>query len=116
MECFLSSHSLHQLLGDDNGKRVTQELFDFIVDALKFNIEYDQQGSDEHDISLSDEMKTIKSGDCSMPSLIHMITKKDHYVSPAKIDCDLLPRLVLINFIIKVWQLVTPQDKLWKFV
>ena len=44
-----------------------------------------------------------------------MITKKDHSCSPAKIDCDPLPRLVLINFIVEVWQLVTPQDKLWVY-
>ena len=112
---FLSSQSLHLLLGDDNEKIVTPELFDFIVGALQFHKDMDKEGSDEHHISLSDEMKTFKSGDCSMPSLIHMITKKDHYVSPAEIDCDLFPRLVLINFIVKVWQLVTPEDKLWKY-
>ena len=70
---FLSSHSLHQLLEDENKARVTQELFDFVVDALKFHGEYDpskQQRDDEPEILLSDGMKKIKSGDCSMQSLI----------------------------------------------
>ena len=107
---FLSSQSLHLLLGDDNEKRVSPELYSFIVGALKFHQDIDNlnnEGSDEHNPYLSD--------DCSMRSLICMITKNEKVVAPAEIDFDHYSQLVLIEFISKIWDIVTPTDKIWKY-
>ena len=107
---FLSSQSLHLLLGDDIEKRVTPELHTFIVGALGFHQDIGnlhKEGSDEHNPHLNE--------DCSMRSLICMITKNDKSVAPAEIDFDHYSQLVLIEFIVKVWDIVTPTDKLWKY-
>ena len=90
-------------------------MFKRVVDALKFHSEYDSSKQYRDDEFFSDEIKKTKSGDCSMQSLIQMITKNYHSGSSAEIDRDPVPRLIFIQFIVQVWRLVTDSNNLWNY-
>ena len=109
---FLSSRSVFQLLhSEDTQSSITHQLILFFYDLLKFYIQYallNEKVSAQPDVSIPTELNTFKEGIkneyCSLDYLVQMIAQQKDITYTAKLNDDQMSRIVLIEFIYKVFQ------------